>query len=321
MKEQVVPEVQAIPNPRDYPERSRPRPVHFRWQVLNPEQNHAHFDLLLATTPDFNAAQKLTALPTTEAEVPHLLLNKLYYWKVVQYSAGEVVGESPVWTFQTHAAPPRWIHVPGISNVRDLGGWPIDAQRRVRQGMIFRSAEFNTHITLPPAGARVLVEELGIRTDLDLRGTAEDEAPAPALDNRRVDWQLCPLYAYRDIFTPNGKNSIRHAFHILADPERYPVLMHCWAGADRTGTLAFLINALLGVSLDDLIHDYELTSLSIAGLRLHTNQSFQELLEGLQSFGQPGASIQQRVEAYLLSTRVTPAEIENIRSLLIENSA
>ena len=38
------------------------------------------------------------------------------------------------------------------------------------------------------------------------------------------------------------------------------VYFHCAGGADRTGTLAFLIEALLGVSESDLSKDYELTS-------------------------------------------------------------
>ncbi len=321
VKALVIPEVQAITDPREYPERSRPRSVRFRWQLLDPAQNHAQYELLLATTPAFSDARKIAAPPAGEVEVPHLRLNTRYYWKVIHSSAGEPVGESPVWSFQTHASPPRWIHVPGITNVRDLGGWSIDGEHRVRQGLLFRSAEFNTHISLPPAGAQVLIDELGIRTDLDLRGTAEDEAPAPALDNTRVDWQLCPLYSYADIFTSPGVDAMRDAFTILADPQRYPILIHCWAGADRTGTLAFLINGMLGVGLEDLIHDYELTSLSRAGLRLHTYHSFQEMLKGLEAFGPAQASLQARIEAYLHAIGVSAAQIERMRDLLIESSA
>jgi len=318
VKDRFIPEVRAISDPRKYPERSLPRPVRFRWQPLDPAQNHAQYDLIISPTPDFSAARRLNALPAAEAEVPHLLLDTRYYWKVVHYSAGQPVGQSPVWSFHTPAAPPRWIHVPGISNVRDLGGWMIGADHRVRQGLLFRSSEFNTHTVLSPEGERVLIEDLGIRTDLDLRGTADDEAPAPALDNTRVDWQLCPLYAYRDIFNPAGMQSIRRAFHILSDPARYPVLIHCWAGADRTGTLAFLVNGVLGVDLDDLIHDYELTSLSRAGLRLHTDQSFQEILQGLEAYAAAGDTIQECIRAYLLAAGVSPSELHSLAAILVE---
>ena len=39
-------------------------------------------------------------------------------------------------------------------------------------------------------------------------------------------------------------------------------------GADRTGTVAFLINGLLGVSFADLTKDFEMTSFSRYGARL-----------------------------------------------------
>ncbi len=319
-KESVVAEIRSIGDPRAYPDRSRPRPVRFTWQMADPSQNHAQYDLLISRSPAFEEPIEIRGLNETAAEVPNLLLGQRYYWKVIQRREGAPSAESPAWSFRTHAEPPRWIHVPGISNVRDVGGWPINARTRVRQGLLYRSAELNTHITLPPEGAHVLIHELGIRTDLDLRGTADDEAPAPALDPDAVTWEHCPLYAYREIFTPAGMQSIRRAFSVLCDPSRYPVLIHCWGGADRTGTLSFLVNGLLGVGLDDLVHDYELTSLSIMGLRLHTDAAFQEILAGLKEYGPAGAPLRQRIKAYLLAAGVTDGELRRLRELLVEKT-
>lgn len=317
-KDAVVAEIRTIGDPRKYPDRSRPRPVQFAWQPADPNQNHALYDLLISRSSAFKDVQVISGVTGTEAEVPNLLLGERYYWKVIQRRDGAPTAESPAWSFCTHTAPPRWIHVPGISNVRDVGGWSIDGTSRVRQSLLFRSAELNTHITLSPEGERVLLEELGIRTDLDLRGTADDENPAPALDTASVTWELCPLYAYKDIFTPIGMDSIRRAFRVLADSARYPVLIHCWGGADRTGTLSFLVNGLLGVGLDDLIHDYELTSLSIMGLRLHTEEGFQEILAGLRGYGAEESTIQARIECYLLAAGVTAEDMQRICELLIE---
>ena len=56
------------------------------------------------------------------------------------------------------------------------------------------------------------------------------------------------------------RRSLKGIFEVLADESNYPVYIHCNAGADRTGTVAFLINGLLGVSEADLIRDFELTS-------------------------------------------------------------
>jgi protein-tyrosine phosphatase len=318
LKQQVIAEIEAISDPKAYPDRGLPRPVQFEWQVIDPSLNHARYDLLISRDENFEQARKICCLTDPRADVPNLLLGERYYWKVIQQRDGAPTGESPVGSFRTHTAPPRWIRVPGISNVRDLGGWAVDAGRRVRQGMLFRSTELNTHIHISPEGERVLLDEIGIRTDLDLRGTADDEDPAPALDPARVTWQPVPLLAYGDIFQPAGAATIRRAFEVLADPQTYPVLIHCWAGADRTGTLAFLVNGLLGVSLDDLAHDYELTSLSPMGLRLHTRNEFQALLNGVSEFGGIHTALQARIESYLLSIGVQPEQLRLLRHLLVE---
>ena len=49
-------------------------------------------------------------------------------------------------------------------------------------------------------------------------------------------------------------------FKYLSDASNYPIYTHCQGGADRTGTYAFLLNGLLGVSYEDLTRDFELTS-------------------------------------------------------------
>ena len=64
--------------------------------------------------------------------------------------------------------------------------------------------------------------------------------------------------------------SLRDIFAVLSDESNYPVYFHCNAGADRTGTLAFLIEGLLGVSYADTIRDFELTSFSKFGERLRS---------------------------------------------------
>ena len=48
------------------------------------------------------------------------------------------------------------------------------------------------------------------------------------------------------------------------------VYFHCIGGADRTGTLAFMIESLLGVSETDMDIDYELTSFN--STRERTNE-------------------------------------------------
>ncbi len=61
------------------------------------------------------------------------------------------------------------------------------------------------------------------------------------------------------------------AFKLYTVEDNYPILFHCTSGADRTGTFAFLLEGMLGVALDDLYRDFELTCFSMGGKRWRSN--------------------------------------------------
>jgi len=95
-------------------------------------------------------------------------------------------------------------------------------------------------------------------------------------------------------------------------------MFHCWGGADRGGSLAFLLNALLGKSMKHLEQDYELTSLAIWGERSRHSVEFQLFMETLRSFGNGSARVVNWVESFLQWVGTTPDEIRRIRENLIE---
>ena len=169
----------------------------------------------------------------------------------------------------------RTITVDGMHNFRDLGGWEAKDGHKVQYGKLYRGGAL-TGIT--PKGEHTFLETLGIKTEIDLRRDGTKEC-----DNV-VNYQNCGMWMYTSIipgysvYTEDGSQiergfeeysvtSIKKAFEILADESNYPVYFHCTAGADRTGTLAYLINGILGVNLEDLTRDYELTSFSSYGDR------------------------------------------------------
>jgi protein tyrosine/serine phosphatase len=174
----------------------------------------------------------------------------------------------------------------------------------------------NSHCTITAEGRSVMIADLGIRTDLDLRGTGEDRTPV--LDLSQVEYVNIPVLAYDLIANPEYTGRYRALFSLLATRSMYPIYIHCWGGADRTGTVVFLIQALLGVSEDHLAADYELTSLSIWGERLRESEEFQSLLQTLELFVSKGNSLQAQVERYMNVIGVTKEEIERIREILTE---
>ena len=297
-------------------DRSQPKPIEFVWQVDSSKVNVESFTLLIGDNAQLKETQRWEGLHNPHLDVTNLYIGKRYFWKVTGQCNGKSIAESKTWSFTTHPEPPRWIHIPEITNVRDIGGWPLPGGGRIRQGLVFRSSEMNSHVNLTGEGRRILEQDLKIRTDIDLRG--DDEVRAPALDLKQVDYINFPIQPYAHINEAVYQTDYRRLFQLLADPLRYPLIIHCWGGADRTGTVIFLLEALLGMEEELLIRDYELTSLSIWGERDHTSAQFQEFLEILKGFVHPGADLRTQIESYLLSIGVSTDEIAAIRSNLIE---
>lgn len=297
-------------------DRSHPCPVEFAWETVQTSGDHLRYVLIIGQDAELSAPRRMGGLKEHSARVTNLYIGNRYYWKVEAWSAEQKIFESPVWSFSTHPAPPRWIEVSGITNVRDIGGWELPGNRRIRQGVLFRSSEMNSHLYLTEEGKRTLEEELGIRTDIDLRG--DDEICQPALNEDRVAYFNFPIQPYVHIAEILYQEHYRGVFQLLADPHRYPAIIHCWGGADRTGTIVFLLQALLGMDQDLLVRDYELTSLSIWGERIHTSFEFQEFLRTLARYAPPGSSLQTQVEGYLNTIGVSMAEIASIRAQLME---
>ena len=254
-----------------------------------------------------------------EAQVHSLKAGIQYYWRVVGTDAtGESVGSS-VASFRTAAEAPRWIFFEGVPNVRDIGGWETKDGRRVRQGLVYRGGEMNSHQTATAAGLKFAEQELGIHPDLDIRGSAELAALAsggPALSTK-VRWLNIPLAAYADIDTAEQFAAYAKVFRILLDPANYPIYMHCRGGADRTGTLVFLLNAVLGVPDEELLLDYEMTALATWGARSRDNELFQGFLTMLEHFA-PGQDFQAQAIAYWKAAGITDAELDHFVEVFLE---
>jgi len=164
----------------------------------------------------------------------------------------------------------------GCTNVRDLGGLRTCDGHMTRWEAVVRS---DTPARLTAAGWSALYA-YGIRTIISLRtfGMEEDELnitpPHPDLVTVQVaieditdtgfvqqwvntDLWCTPLY-YKDALRRWPE---RHAAVISAIARAQPggVLFHCIRGHDRTGIIALLLLALVGVTPDDIIADYELS--------------------------------------------------------------
>jgi protein-tyrosine phosphatase len=287
--------------------------INFKW-VYRSDTNRT-YNLYLSEDKFLSKAKVFKNLKKEDFQIKNLKVNTVYYWKIDAENNNKTLAKSPVFVFKTDNAMPRWIEVPNVTNFRDMGGWPLNDLTYVKQGLLFRCSELNGHIEITEKGKKILIEDLKIRTDLDLR--SEKEPISPILDQSKVNWINIPVLPYDNILKPEQKVNYKRIFSILADKKNYPLMFHCWGGCDRGGTLAFLILALLGAKEKYLFLDYELSSLSIWENRECDSHFFQSLIQTLEKFG-PKKEYQIQVKNYLNTIGVTKEGINKLRKILIE---
>ncbi len=218
------------------------------------------------------------------------LLPGTYYWQVMDSSGNA----SDVDTFVVSNYV-RALNVDEIRNFRDLGGWRTESGKTLKYGMTYRSA------ALKESSGSALVA-LGVKTEIDLRADEGEKSYAKSVISdgygirflqagiMQGDYVLKDKSFYSSL-TPEQLEEKRHseaafrqeyadalyeAFKLYTVESNYPILFHCTSGADRTGTFAFLLSGMLGVGIDDLYRDFELTSFAMGGKRWRSNIKLDE---------------------------------------------
>ncbi|MBQ6472671.1 MAG: tyrosine-protein phosphatase [Victivallales bacterium] len=301
--------------------RSQPQGVTLRWHFQG-ERRKVTYRLTYAENSELKDAVVL-APPHSNHVLYNLKIGQTYHWKVeAVYQDGTGVA-TPVCKFTVDPHTPRVMNVPGMNNVRDLGGRAGLGGRMIPQGLIYRSAGFNFNSSdggktpgkpqFNAEGLRVIREVMKIRTDLDLRSAKETANMPESPVGPDINFVHIPATAYAGIFTPKGMANFAALFRVFCHRENYPIDFHCIGGADRTGSLAFLLLAVLGVAREELMRDYTFTS--FFAVRVHT--VYDVLERGMDKFGTPEEPLVQKAERYLLKAGVTAEEIAAFREIVL----
>ncbi|KAF8664378.1 hypothetical protein AX16_000749 [Volvariella volvacea WC 439] len=189
-------------------------------------------------------------------------------------------------TIQILSSAP-FVKVEGIVNIRDVGGYSVAREpgRRVKSGVVFRSGEPSRITDVGKAQLKNLAS-----TVFDLRSPREialspsvlgsvegitvvttpiatDESYDPAsLQKRLESFSSNEQEAFRALYQEmleHGGETWGTILRHLRDNPTSPCLVHCTGGKDRTGVLAALLLLLLGVSDEDIIKDYSLTTFGL----------------------------------------------------------
>lgn len=249
---------------------------------------------------DINSARDYTMDVAGNQCVVINLVPGHYYTYTVCGSDGKAVN---VGDFKTEGQL-RMVTIADSWNYRDLGGWKGIGNRPIRYEWLYRGGSLNgtwpqglkadynsvgvpANYTFSAEGAQQM-RDLGIRAELDLRGRKDEGkwGDESGIHSRSIEVPHAPIAAedYKQIMTDGGLTVPLKYYSVVQDVawiiqkvvyEKKPVAFHCKSGADRTGAMGMIIEALLGVAPGDIARDYELTALSHEKRILNGRSSFQ----------------------------------------------
>ena len=292
-------------------DRTQPVPVAFQWES---DVENGEYRLLLSEEPELNEPQVIYANEPW-VNVYNLLPGRAYYFQIQSNTQN-----SAIYSFYLEEATPRCIHIPGLVNVRDVGGWSTKNGKKIRYGLLYRGCKMErTKSGNPPIitddGKRIMAEQLKIKTDIDLRADSLEKLDQSELHEYGVQYKILPCRSYEEFFMDDCAEGNRRIIETLADESIYPAYIHCWGGADRTSMVIFMLCSILGMCEEDMLLDYEFTSLAIWGVRTRSGDYFDNLKKKLSEYGD-GHWYENAIH-YMHSIGITDAVMEKIRNIFL----
>ncbi len=234
---------------------------------------------------------------------------------------------------------PSALVLPGLANVRDLGGYPTRDGELTRTHSLVRADDL---WQLTPEGLTALVD-YGIRTVIDLRWpeeAARNPNPVPQalpqvrflpislLTHTEDEWRLRSRDVAKELWKctvlERVREELRQVLAAIADAPAQGLLFHCVAGKDRTGLIAALLLALADVEPAVIASDYAVSgpNLRETYLRRYADADPQRILEALRC-PQAGAYNMLRfleeaggIRAYLRDIGLTGSQVAALRARL-----
>ena len=254
-----------------------PRPVPVSWS--NPTSGNSAKVVYVYNDSAMTAEELSVSVDknATSAQVYNLIPNRTYYYKVVNGNDATPVATG---VFSTTGRR-RMLKVGGdygkgyANNCRDFGGQKTQDGRRIKYGKIFRGS--NMDLIFPPNdrdgnnhpdAKAVLKDYLKVGLDVDLRKSTSNNSNTGKGENYLYDalqlgnWHTTKSFnSWGDLSSKTNMQDILSKVFSAVNQNK-TVYIHCMVGADRTGYLCMLLEAILGIEQGWCDVDYELTSLA-----------------------------------------------------------
>ena len=262
---------------------------------------------------DFTGAQTYETT-VKQYELWNAELATKYYYRAATSEAG--LASATIKDLTVASQAPRNLNVGGISNFRDVGGWKssLIPNGVVKQGLYYRCANPNN---INDEGKKV-IKDLNITVDIDMRDDYQVPTTSAA---STTDHPVRIVKAS----IPSGTESRRWEdfgdvykliFEEIANADNGAIMLHCTAGADRTGIATFFLLALCGVSEEDIGRDYCFTNFSTQGSRDYNNE-FVNWVSKTKTTYADKPTFAEQMKAHLMSKGLSSDTLEHIREIFV----
>lgn len=247
-------------------------------------------DVYLSDAVNKQKGAAATHVTSVNGVLYNLIPGQVYYW--------ELASDSSVHGLVRATDNRRTIYST-IGNVRDLGGLPVSYTENghtvtgiIDYGRLYRGAKLIT------SSDTSSLTQLGVTREIDLRSTSEARSNNGNVDPPKLslyditggandpngqnaqdiivtNYIINPEIIYNYSYIGNDNQShtevpahtseyqaLKSAMkaimnYIIEDNDN--IYFHCTIGTDRTGTMAYFLEGLLGASEEDRVEDYEMT--------------------------------------------------------------
>lgn len=221
------------------------------------------------------------------------------------------------------------------NNCRDFGGQQTISGKTIRYGKLFRGSNMDK----TSAEAKdVLLNYMNIGLDVDLRTVRPSGSAGYYFEKANILNDALGLgdIAGDDLDTYRGHTIERYnSWDELTTVSRMKatitriikaaindtgVYIHCKVGADRTGYVCMMLQAILGVPEEKCDLDYEMTSFSTVGTRTRTGVNNYYYLQGLDFISrQEGDTFQEKAVDYVVNTLGISLDlVEQFQNVMLE---
>ena len=325
-----------------------PKPVILTWTSTQTGTMSAAVYYDSAHTQQETMAYVKFSSTANSVDIYNLIPNRHYYYEI---KAGSTVVASGEFNTVGHR---RILNVADsqfgncyANNCRDLGGLETTDGRTVKYGKIFRGTNMDKTTS---AQQDYIKNVMGVELDVDLRynegqTSSDNSYMVNALNLAQIPASTSTsntsgTYVGHTRETYNSITDLTTAYKmgptltriINAAENGKGVYIHCKVGADRTGFVCMMLEAILGVKQELCDVDYELTSFCAAvdggnyRRRNDTSKDWYYYPRGVDIVmnrlgGQPGVTFQEKAIDYAVNVLGVPAErITAFQNCMLESS-